>query len=537
MRLRPLLATGALTALLAASTSIVTTPSIAVATAGPLPATSATSVATVATAAAAAAPQVRVTNGCLDGVPDPGTPEKVKICYTLFKPARATARRKAPVVMHSHGWAGSRTRDAASFRTWLSRGYGVLTFDQRGFGESGGRAHVENPDLEGRDVQALVRLISTQRWVRKDGPGDPRLGAIGGSYGGGYQFVGAFRNLMTRGKPVFDALAPEITWHDLNQSLAPEGVVRGEWALALGAAGAGDLPPEVLVALGQGVATGQWPDGSPPGTPDMVRFFERNGPRWHVQQGRRLDIPVLFGQGTTDTLFNLQQGLANWQRALTPRARRHSIFVGYNGGHVLPAILPQGVGSTADPCSRRLAGGSFSDLAVRFMDEKLRGRRTGLRGYGRVHLSTAAGRCTTVSSVAPNTTYDVGTLGTTSGVGVPVSVKVADGPIRVAGTPHLTGRLTALGVDNRAFYALAIGTSPLDAKVVQNNVLPINEPTPVNGERRRIALPSVAVDVPAGQSLFVLVTPISDTFVLMGSRTPGAVVLEGTRVHLPVVRK
>jgi hypothetical protein len=49
-------------------------------------------------------------------------------------------------------------------------------------------------------------------------------------------------------------------------------------------------------------------------------------------------------------------------------------------------------------------------------------------------------------------------------------------------------------------------------------------------------LPSVAVEVPAGQSLFLLATPISDTFVGMGSRPPGVITLEDTVVKLPVVR-
>lgn len=491
----------------------------------------------VASRAGSVAPSAGATvrHGCLDSVPEPDTTAPVEICYSLFKPAKASRKHRVPMIMHSHGWAGSRTQDPAEFEKWLSRGYGVLSFDQRGFGESGGSAHVENPAFEGRDVAKLIRLIARQRWVRKDAPGDPRMGAIGGSYGGGYQFLGAFTSLQRKGNPLFDALAPEITWFDLSESLAPEGVVRTEWALALSAAGAADLPPEILLALGQGTATGEWPDGSIPGTPNLVEFFERNGPRWHVGQGRKLDIPVLFGQGTTDTLFNLQQGLANWKHALTRKARRRSIFVAYNGGHTLPALLPQGVGANADPCSRKLAGGSFEDLAVRFMDEKLRGRRQTLRGYNRFHLSTALGRCTTVRSVRANQTFAVGRVATPTGAGAPIPVKIADGPLRVAGTPYLTGTMTALGVNNRAFYGLAVGTSPADAKLVQNSVLPVNEPTPVVGEKRRVALPSVAVDVPEGQSLFVLATPISDTFVVMGSRTPGAVLFEDTIVHLPVV--
>ena len=80
-----------------------------------------------------------------------------------------------------------------------------------------------------------------------------------------------------------------------------------------------------------------------------------------------------------------------------------------------------------------------------------------------------------------------------------------------------------------------MGTSPADAQLIQDNVLPISEDAPVLGEKRRVELPAVAVNVPAGQNLYVLASPVSDTFVGMGSRTPGAVVLQDTVVHLPVV--
>ena len=141
---------------------------------------------------------------------------------------------------------------------------------------------------------------------------------------------------------------------------------------------------------------------------------------------------------------------------------------------------------------------------------------------------------TTFRSMSANSAM-TGTVATTETGGAPMAYAVAPGPIRVAGTPYLTGTLTALGVNNRAFYGLAVGTSPADAHLVQNNVLPLSTTAPVVGEQRRIDLPSVAIDVPAGQTLYVLASPVSDTFVGMGSRTPGAVVLEDTAVHLPVV--
>lgn len=494
----------------------------------------------VAPTAAAKPRTVTTTNGCLTSAPENGSKKPVKICYTFFKPAQASRKRRVPMVMHSHGWGGSRTKDAGQFTEFLDAGYGVLSFDQRGWGESGGRAHVENPRFEGQDVRSLVRLISRLDWVKQDRKGDPRLGAIGGSYGGGYQFVGAFEELRIKGKPIFDALAPEITWHDLSQSLAPNGVVRTEWALALSAAAVPSdaLEPRIYQALVEGTATGNWPDGSLPGGQNLVEYFRQNGPRHHVSNGRRLNIPVLFGQGTTDSLFPLEQGLANWRHAITAEARKRSIFVGYNGGHVLPAVLPRGVDVTSDPCSKKLAGGDFRQLTIRFFDRALKGRKSDLLGYGKVHLATPDSTCTTVKSYADTLPYAVGRVATLAAPGgPPIPYEVARGPISIAGSPFLTGRVTALGVNNRAFYGLAVGTSPADARLVQNNVLPINEVSPVTGAARRIALPSVAVDVPAGQSLFIIASPISDTFVGMGSRTPGAVVIDNTVVHLPVVSR
>jgi hypothetical protein len=382
-----------------------------------------------------------------------------------------------------------------------------------------------------------VALVASLPWVQKDGPGDPRIGAMGGSYGGGYQFVGAFRELRDKGKPVFDALAPEITWWDLKQSLAPSSVARGEWISLLSAAGAEALPTDVTAATAYGAATGLWPDGTVPGVANMDEFFQKNGPKWNVDQGRVLDIPVLFGQGITDTLFPLHQGLQNWAKAITPEARDQSIFIGYNGGHVLPNAFPYSPAVSGDPCSKELAGGTFQDLTVRFFTEKLLHKKTGLTGYGRLHLATQDNTCTTVRSVKANKSFDVGTVATNEVVGAPLGFKVADGPIRIAGTPYLNGTMTALGINNRAFYGLAVGTNPADAQLVQGNVLPVNELLPVNGEERRIELPSVAVDVPEGKSLFVLAMPFSDAFPGFGSRTPGAIVLQDATVDLPVVDK
>lgn len=491
---------------------------------------------TQAAATAAAGRAVAQTDDCLQSVPEPGQTEPVDICYSLFRPAGASGRRPVPLVFQSHGWGGSRWTSPEEAQRFTDAGYGVLSFDQRGFGESGGNAHVENPDFEGKDVRALVELVSELPWVQQDGPGDPRIGAVGGSYGGGYQFLMAFEEIRATGRQVVDALVPEITWHDLDESLAPSDTVRTEWALLLSAASVPSqaLPNNVYKALVEGAALGTWPDGSVPGTEDMVAFMEKNGPKWQVAQGARIDVPVLFGQGTTDTLFPLEQAIRNWDVALTKRARKRSIFTAYNGGHVLPAVLPSGVSVDSDPCAEKLAGGDFTDLTLRFLDRALRGGPRAVSGYGRFHLATPGDTCVTTRSVRPRTEVPIGTVATTATAGGPVATEIAQGPLTIAGNSHLTALATTLGIDSRAFYGLAVGTSPADAALVQNNVLPFRAEFPLVGEEVRIDLPAVGVEVPEGQSLFLLASPLSDTFVGMGSRTSAAVLLEDVVVHLPM---
>ncbi len=486
-----------------------------------------------------AAPAPTTTDGCLESVPETPGGAPVRICYSIHKPATASKLRKVPMVLHSHGWAGARNKSADSFTSWLDQGFGILSIDQRGFGESGGQAHVEDPDFEGQDIMRIVDVVAGLDWVAQQRKGDPVLGAIGGSYGGGYQLVGAFTELMTKGKTRFDALAPEITWWSLSESLAPNAVPKSTWSSALYAAGMASDAHTATVHQGLAYATttGQWPDGTVPGF-DLESYFENNGPAWHVAQGRKLDIPVLFRQGVTDSLFPLDQGLKIFDQALTKRARAKSIFTGYNGGHVLPATFPLGLATGADTCSAKLGSKSFTDLAQRFMKTHLLGLAAGLKGVGKYHLTTADGvGCLTVDSVKADATYKVGMVASTAGAGAPVSIKVADGPISIAGTPTLQALVTSAGIDNRVFTALSVGTSPADARTVQGVMQPQRELLPVQGAQRTWTLPSVSISVPAGQSLFLTLSPVSEMFAMHGSRTPGAWLLQDAVVSLPLVEQ
>lgn len=503
--------------------------------AGAVAATVAASILTIAPAGAA---DHVVTDGAITSF------DGTSIHYTLFQPATATADNPVPMILHSHGWGGSRS--TSGFTDWLDEGFAVLSFDQRGFGQSGRQggqfdatANVQDPDFEARDVVALIDFVASLDWIALDAPGDPVLGAIGGSYGGGYQWVTALYETETTGATRFNAIAPEISWYDLPDSLAPSGVARTTWLAALYAAGSYALPNYVHHAFAYGSTTGQWPDGTVPDplVPNLDAEFHEHGPVGFVDRGVHLDVPALIRQGASDNLFNLNQGLKNFANTLTDEARAASLFVGFNGGHVLPNVLPAAAAASGDPCSDASASGGWSQLTRDFYRAAFSGGATTALLPEQYNFATMDGACVSVEALDEVAVDLPGSLTvTTTGAGAPQHVEIADGPVTITGIPTLDADVTSIGADQRIFLALSVGTGVTDATVVQNNVLPLHELLPVVGERREgIELPGVAVELQEGEKLFLTVSPVSDMFPGHGStRTPGAILLENLTLHLPV---
>jgi ABC-2 type transport system ATP-binding protein len=495
-----------------------------------------------------------------------------QLAVTVYRPAGASPDNPVPMILHSHGWGGSRTSAAGAFRAELDRGYGVLSFDQRGFGQTGGRAGVQNPDNEGRDVISIIDYVAGLDWVAKDttttsaspgrapaqaraartttavDPDNPVVFAMGGSYGGGYQLVGALTEVRETGATRFNGLAPEITWYDLPESLAPQGVARSAWLAVLYAGGANAHEDDVHVAFQYGMATGQWPDGSIPGVPNLDAKFHRNGPVAFVEEGLQLDVPTLIGQGSNDNLFNLNEGWKNFERTLTDEARERSIFIGYNGGHALPNVAPIGypfdfqLGSSSSACTPD----GFGAMRLDFFDAIRAGDNPReLVGGHPYSLMTADGDCVQTDSLEHHTTMTAGvdaqvTTGTatTTGAGAPQHLELAQGPLTVAGVPLLTADVSTIGADQRVFLALSAGPNPAQARVIHNNMMPLRELLPVVQAERTVELPGMAADIPGGQNLYLTISPVSDMSFGHGSvRTPGVTTLENIRVEVPVLER
>jgi ABC-2 type transport system ATP-binding protein len=269
--------------------------------------------AALALASPAAARDVIVTS--FDGTP----------LSASFFPAEGLAPgERAPTILETHGWGATRDKDENSatlspfgqvgLGPLRRAGFNVLTWDSRGFGESGGTVEVDAKDFEGRDVSSLLDWLVTQPEQELDGAGDPRVGMTGASYAGGIELVAAAIDHR------IDAIAPSIAWHSLLTALYRDDLTKGGWAAALAGLGVptatalgivspagvqtGTVDPHIISALQQGLATGHL-------SAEDKAWFDSRGPGDLVSQIR---APTLLVQGTADTLFTPSEAIRNYEQ-------------------------------------------------------------------------------------------------------------------------------------------------------------------------------------------------------------------------------
>ena len=208
---------------------------------------------------------------------------------------------KVPAVLLAHGFGGTKDSVKDDAESLAGRGYAVLTWTAQGFGTSGGQIHLDSPDYEVKDAQGLLSWLAARPEVRTDAAGDPRVGVVGGSYGG------ALALLLAGTDPRVDAIVPLITWNDLARSFLPGGVFKKSWAgLFFGSGSGGDpscgrFAADVCAAYFNMATTG---------TPDAktLALLQRSSPATVLS---KIKAPTMLIQGAVDTLFPLSEADAN----------------------------------------------------------------------------------------------------------------------------------------------------------------------------------------------------------------------------------
>jgi ABC-2 type transport system ATP-binding protein len=288
--------------------------------------------------------------------PDGNVP--VPLDTTYYVPTSASAGHPVPAVLLAHGFGGAKDSVTDQAEDLADRGYAVMTWTAEGFGRSGGQIHLDSPDWEVKDGERLIDWLSQRPEIVKDGAGDPRVAAVGGSYGGGFALLLAGYDARV------DAIVPSITWNNLARAFLPDadgaspadGVFKKAWAgLFFGESG-GSVSPEAAAAAAQNQEQAtQGPDAPDPSgpapspgsqsrigvpglptpqqaacgrfaadvcaayqslasngraTPQAVALLERSSPSSVIG---RIKAPTLLIQGEADSLFPLSEANANAQ--------------------------------------------------------------------------------------------------------------------------------------------------------------------------------------------------------------------------------
>ncbi len=464
-----------------------------------------------------------------------------------FPVAAAAADSPAPTVLMGPGWASAGDVDVESGGTagtvsigmLLDAGYNVLTWDPRGFGESGGAAQIDSPEFEGRDIQQLIDFVGSRPEAQLDVAGDPRLGMVGASYGGGAQFIAAGTDCRV------DAIVPIIAWNSLDTSLFKGDVPKLGWAnfLLLAAQfGGGALDPTIIRAAATANSTGTFTDA------DAQWFIER-GPADVVDD---IGAPTLIVQGTVDGLFTLDEAVANYTTLRT--AGTEVAMLWYCGGH---GICLTEEGDTG------LVGAS----AIAWLDRYVRGDSTAapvagfatVDQFGTVHTAaeyptadapplTASGSGTLdlveTGGSGPATASNDGGLGITAGVILAITPGRATNAVNVAipapaaeafvvGAPMLSltysGTVPAGDRPTAVFAQLVDDTTGM---VVGNQITPI--PLVLDGTEHTLDIPleTVAHLLQPGSSLTLQL--VATTVAYAQPQLGGSVVFSNISITLPV---
>ncbi|MDA0183582.1 hypothetical protein OJ997_24950 [Solirubrobacter phytolaccae] len=402
---------------------------------------------------------------------------------------------KAPTILQGHGWAGSRQTnpDAASDEATgnvgvgalRKAGFNVLTWDSRGFGNSGGTVTVDAPDAEARDVQALIDWLAQQPEAQLDKAGDPRVGMTGVSYAGGIELTTA--GIDKR----IDAIAPIIAWHSLTTSLYKEETVKGGWASALVAAGLptskGRLDPHIVSAFTSGVTTGKLSD-------EDRNWFASRGPGDLVKQ---ITVPTFLVQGTADTLFTLQEAITSY--GILKANGVPAKLLWFCGGHgvCLTGAGPAGhiEASVVAWLKRYVANDTASDTGPKFewLADDAQWRSTADYPVAPGAPVTASGKGTLVLNPLDVVSGTIASAGrAVNAVNVPVTATAA---AQIVGPPELSLTYSGTGVGTHIFAQL------VDEKrgvVVGNQATPI--PVTLDGQPHTIKRPleAIAASAPAG---------------------------------------
>lgn len=451
-----------------------------------------------------------------------------QIAITVIEPETVAEGAKYPLILHSHGYGGSRqsTRPEDGLLASLSAaGFGIISIDERGHGESGGTIRILDPNFEGRDLLQILDWAEAELDWLAYRDGNLLLGAVGGSYGGGFQHLIYALDPEHR----LDAIAPEITWNDLRYSLYSGNAFKSYWASLLSVAGnaagdGGNQDPEVNQGLLQGIATNQLDE-------DKLALLYQNSLQSHCDAGTLPRIDALYWQSARDTLFNLNEAFANYR------------CVSALGGDVRLLVKAPGHDSGGEEACGAL---DKNRAILAWYQEKLRGDSGAADAVPEFcfHLGDEGSDGVVTDSLPSVTqTYQVPATSVTASnlnlaaVRVPLTTIGADGAV-LAGLPEITMTVSdaVTGAPQLGDPILFLGLGRRPAGATQDTLIMGNQVRPFRGYGTfDDTLTGVSVRLEEGDEISLLIYPsYAARYAGSGTATAAPVTVEAF-VGLPLL--
>ncbi|MER5931943.1 alpha/beta fold hydrolase [Streptomyces sp. NPDC002054] len=499
------------------------------------------------------APAVRRTDQVLDMS---GT--GIDTSYFVAPGSAGAAQERRPAVLLGHGFGGSKDDVRAQAERLARDGYAVLTWSARGFGDSGGKIGLNDPAFEVKDVSRLIDWLAKRPEVRLDADGDPRVGIAGASYGGAISLLAAGHDHRV------DAIAPQITYWSLADSLFPQGVFKKLWAgvfFTTGSAGGVQLagPPSDGTAAPPGAAPAA--PGCGRFQPELCAMYERvavaGKPDEEARRllearspsavGDRIKVPTLIVQGQADSLFPLDQSDA-MARAIAANGAPVAVdwaAGGHDGGMRESGRIEARVTSWFD---RHLKGDTSVDTGPAFQvtrtggidttngEIQIRGaggdrypgltstpRPVALAGREQSFVNPAGGAPPSMSSL-PGIGAQLGAFGTGLSLDFPGQYARFDsaplgGELRITGTPTVRLRVKSTAADGSAvLFGKVYDVGPGGQQLLPSQlVAPVRVENAQNGAEVELRLPAVDHAVEAGHRLRLVLSATD-----LGFATPAA---------------
>lgn len=467
-----------------------------------------------------------------------------KIPVTVFKPTIASSEKPLPVLLHSHGFTGSRWSGEQA-TPYVEAGFAVVSFDERGHGDARDDSEVTfmHPDAEVKDVITVIDHIASLDWVLRDldDPTDPVLGTIGGSYGGAFQLMGSVFDDR------IDAMVPEITWHNILEALAPNGAIKSGWVDLFYVAGNAQqsviFSDDFHAGFAWATSTNELPAGQVPGVvPDLVTLFKEASPQFH---STGLDVPTLLVQGMPDTLFPLNQAVWNYHRIQANDAPVQ--LYTHLGGHILStgSLAPQfpvPVGLQGAPGGAPC--GDITSLNIMWHQKWLLDLPvdTGNKVCIALEDGTAiVGDSFPLPStdLSPRPIDGVFPIAQGGGAGtvVPLHTLTAEEETVVAGIPRLSGTIITPGPDAIVYFSFQkLNTDGVFEHIVDDQVRPLRIQEAGNtGMPFGIELGGIATRLAAGEQMVLVVSSVEPMYFGNAERLPSGVALSDLTLELPIV--